>query len=175
VGGRGGGGGGRGRVSRAGGEEDTCAVVVALRHGVRRGDGLVFDVGRPEDGELGGRVFGVWPAAGGSWGREDREELPDGGAAGDTVGLTFDNALSARLRRHVPLGVGRKASKGQDGKAPRLKVRHLRPRILPLLHVSAPSCFNRCMFCFVFVCLFQANVFFSHRTARASKVRCLHA
>ena len=104
------------------GGQDAYAVVVALKHDVRRGDGVVFDVGRPEDNELGGRVFGVWPSTGGGSGGRLRDELAEGGSAGDTVCLTFDNSMSARLRRHVTPGIGKKASKVQNDKAPRLKV-----------------------------------------------------
>ena len=104
------------------GGQDAYAVVVALKHDLRRGDGVVFDVGRPEDNELGGRVFGVWPSTGGGSGGRLRDELAEGGSAGDTVCLTFDNSMSARLRRHVTPGIGKKASKVQNDKAPRLKV-----------------------------------------------------
>ena len=104
------------------GGQDAYAVVVALKHDVRRGDGVVFDVGRPEDNELGGRVFGVWPSTGGGSGGRLRDELAEGGSAGDTVCLTFDNSMSARLRRHVTPGIGKKANKVQNDKAPRLKV-----------------------------------------------------
>lgn len=110
--------------SRKEDDKEAYAVVVALKHDVRRGDGVVFDTGRPEDNELGGRVFGVWPTTGGGSGGTLRgDELTEGGSAGDTVCLTFDNSMTARLRRHVTPGIGKKASKVQNDKAPRLKVR----------------------------------------------------
>ena len=112
-----------GSSSRKEDDKEAYAVVVALKHDVRRGDGVVFDVGRPEDNELGGRVFGVWPTTGGGSGGTLRDsELTEGGRAGDTVCLTFDNSMAARLRRHVTPGIGQKASKVQNDKAPRLKV-----------------------------------------------------
>ena len=116
------------------GGQDAYAVVVALKHDVRRGDGVVFDVGRPEDNELGGRVFGVWPSIGGGSGGRLRDELAEGGSAGDTVCLTFDNSMSARLRRHVTPGIGKKANKVQNDKAPRLKVH----KVASTLHINIP-------------------------------------
>ena len=116
------------------GGQDAYAVVVALKHDLRRGDGVVFDVGRPEDNELGGRVFGVWPSIGGGSGGRLRDELAEGGSAGDTVCLTFDNSMSARLRRHVTPGIGKKANKVQNDKAPRLKVH----KVASTLHINIP-------------------------------------
>ena len=62
------------QVSRGG-------VVLQLAQPVRRGDGLVFDAGRPQDAEQGGQVYDVAdPASGASL---------EGGAAGATVALQF--------------------------------------------------------------------------------------
>jgi putative protease len=111
------------------------AVELKLRNPVKPGDGVVFDQGRPEENELGGRVYEVW--RGGARASEgdspDVVELTFGDldltrvAPGDRVWKTHDPALSRRLRatfdrtrRRVPVDA---TVEGRTGEPMRLTLR----------------------------------------------------
>jgi putative protease len=76
------------------------AVFIEMRSPVKPGDGVVFDAGRPDEDEEGGRVYEVHPE-----GRESRLEFGRGDLdfelihAGDKVWKTSDPELDRRLRQ----------------------------------------------------------------------------
>jgi putative protease len=85
-----------GEVARVGSDRVALRLVAALKPG----DGLVFDAGRPEDKEEGGRVYQVEPQ-----GAETVLRFGEGDIdfrrvhAGDRVWKTSDPALEKRIRR----------------------------------------------------------------------------
>jgi U32 family peptidase len=98
-----------GQVSRVQGD----AVILRLESAVKPGDGVVFDAGRPDQEEEGGRVYGVRAGKGGTAGRGPGKALTDEAALtfgrgdvdfarihpGDRVWKTSDPELERRIRR----------------------------------------------------------------------------
>jgi putative protease len=85
-----------GTVTRVNGS----AIFIEMRNPVKPGDGVVFDAGRPDEDEEGGRVYEARPA-----GREHRLEFGRGDLdftrihTGDKVWKTSDPELERRLRQ----------------------------------------------------------------------------
>ena len=77
-------------------------VVVRLDTALKAGDGVVFDAGRPEDGEEGGRVYTIDPLGRGN---ENKLRFGDGAVnwsrvlVGQKVWKTSDPELDKRLRQ----------------------------------------------------------------------------
>ena len=85
-----------GRVTRVQGER----VYVELEGALKPGDGIVFDAGRPEEPEQGGRVYGVEPSGRGAWlafGHGDVNFQKT--AVGDRLWKTSDPELERQLRK----------------------------------------------------------------------------
>lgn len=98
-----------------------AGVQVRLRGPIKRGDGVVFDCGRPEDREEGGSVYEVMDKTGKSVGKVGEEEVSSGtvvltfgrGAVdmrrvnkGDLVWRNRDTAMDKRLEALVKSGPG---------------------------------------------------------------------
>lgn len=93
-------------------------VLLELENPLKRGDGLVFDAGRPQEREEGGRVYEIFQGRQSLTGEVDRGQVElrfgpgvDLGrvSVGDRVWKTRDEALEARLRQSWEHGVQRRS------------------------------------------------------------------